>query len=48
LSQRRECAQAKAAYLVTGNLKDFLLPWLDTHVVTARKFPNIMADGTRQ
>jgi putative PIN family toxin of toxin-antitoxin system len=34
-----ECAQAsQAAYLVTGNLKDFPGLWLGTEVVTARQF----------
>jgi uncharacterized protein len=43
-----ECAQAaKAAYLVTGNLKDFPASWLDTQVVTARQFLNIMTGGTK-
>ncbi len=39
-----ECAQAaRAAYLVTGNLKHFPATWLDTRIVTARHFLEIMA-----
>ncbi len=42
-----ECAQAgKAAYLVTGNLKDFPGSWLDTQVITARHFLNIIPGAT--
>lgn len=37
-----ECAQAaQAAYLVTGNIKDFPASWLDTRIVTARRFLEI-------
>lgn len=39
-----ECAQAaRAAYLVTGNLKHFPVTWLDTRIVTARQFLEIVA-----
>ena len=39
-----ECAQAaKAAYLVTGNTKDFPASWHDTRIVTARHLLDIMA-----
>jgi uncharacterized protein len=38
-----ECAQAaRAGYLITGNIKDFPPSWQDTHVVTARRFLEIM------
>ena len=44
-----ECAQAaRAAYLVTGNLKHFPASWLDTRIVTARRFLEIMAGETEQ
>ena len=42
-----ECAQAaRAAYLVTGNIKDFPASWLDTRIVTARAFLEIMSGDT--
>lgn len=38
-----ECAQAaRAAYLVTGNTKDFPLRWLDTSIVTPRGFLDVL------
>lgn len=44
-----ECAQAgRAAYLVTGNIKDFPASWHDTQIVTARHFLEVMSDETRQ
>ncbi|HXB70515.1 MAG TPA: PIN domain-containing protein [Candidatus Acidoferrales bacterium] len=44
-----ECAQAaRAAWLVTGNLKHFPAAWLDTRIVTARRFLEIMAGETGQ
>ena len=40
-----ECCQAsRAAYLVTGNVKDFPLRWLGTEVVTPRRFLEILAE----
>jgi uncharacterized protein len=42
-----ECAQAaQAAYLVTGNIKDFPRSWQDTQIVTARRFLEILSDRT--
>lgn len=42
-----ECAQAaRAAYLVTGNIKDFPASWLDTKIVTARSFLEILSAET--
>lgn len=42
-----ECTQAaRAAYLVTGNIKDFPASWLDTEIVTARSFLEIMSGET--
>lgn len=39
-----ECAQASgAAYLVTGNVRDFPLRWIGTEVVTPRRFLEIVA-----
>jgi uncharacterized protein len=39
-----ECAQASgAAYLVTGNVRDFPLRWVGTEVVTPRHFLEIVA-----
>jgi len=44
-----ECAQAaRAAYLVTGNIKDFPASWLDTRTVTARRFLEIMSEETAE
>lgn len=44
-----ECAQAaRAAYLVTGNIKDFPASWRDTQVVTARRFLDIMSGEAEQ
>jgi putative PIN family toxin of toxin-antitoxin system len=44
-----ECAYAaRAAYLVTGNLKHFPAGWLDTRIVSARRFLEIMAGETEQ
>jgi predicted nucleic acid-binding protein len=44
-----ECAQAaRAAYLVTGNLKHFPATWLDTRIVTARRFLESIAGETEQ
>jgi uncharacterized protein len=41
-----ECSQASgAAYLVTGNVRDFPLRWLGTEVVTPRHFLEIVAGG---
>lgn len=38
-----ECAQAaRAAYLVTGNIRDFPPTWLDTEIVTPRRFLEIL------
>ena len=37
-----ECAQAaRATHLVTGNAKDFPASWLDTQIVTPRRFIEI-------
>lgn len=37
-----ECAQAsRAAYVVTGNIKDFPPKWLDTGIVTPREFLDV-------
>jgi len=42
-----ECAQAaRAAYLVTGNIRHFPASWLDTKVVTARSFLETMSGET--
>lgn len=39
-----ECSQASgAAYLVTGNVRDFPLRWVGTEVVTPRHFLEIVA-----
>lgn len=39
-----ECAQAaRAAYVVTGNIRDFPASWRDTRIVTARRFLEIMS-----
>jgi putative PIN family toxin of toxin-antitoxin system len=39
-----ECAQAaRAAYIVTGNIRDFPASWRDTRIVTARRFLEIMS-----
>ena len=44
-----ECAQAaRAAYLVTGNIKDFPAFWHDTEIVTARRFLEVMSGETEQ
>jgi len=44
-----ECAQAaRAAYLVTGTLKHFPVAWLDTQIVAARRFLEIMAGEAEQ
>jgi putative PIN family toxin of toxin-antitoxin system len=44
-----ECAQAaEANYLVTGNIKDFPPAWLDTRVVTARRFLEILSSETEE
>jgi putative PIN family toxin of toxin-antitoxin system len=44
-----ECAQAvRASYLVTGNLKHFPAAWLETRIVTARRFLEIMVGETEQ
>ena len=44
-----ECAQAaRAAYLVTGNIKDFPVSWYDTQIVTARRFLKIIAGETEE
>jgi putative PIN family toxin of toxin-antitoxin system len=44
-----ECAQAaRAAYLVTGNLKHFPVTWRDTRIVTARHFLEIIAGNAEQ
>jgi hypothetical protein len=44
-----ECEQsARAAYLVTGNIKDFPDSWLDTKIVTARSFLEIMSGETEK
>lgn len=44
-----ECAQAsRAAYLVTGNLKDFPASWRDTQIVTAGGFLEFMSAETGQ
>ena len=42
-----ECAQAaRATYLVTGNIRDFPVCWLDTRIVTARFLLDIMSGET--
>jgi putative PIN family toxin of toxin-antitoxin system len=42
-----ECAQAaRAAYIVTGNIRDFPASWHDTRIVTARHFLEIMSGET--
>ena len=39
-----ECAQAaRADYLVTGNIKDFPSSWLQTGIVTPRRFLDILS-----
>ena len=39
-----ECAEAaRAAYIVTGNIRDFPASWRDTRIVTARRFLEIMS-----
>ena len=39
-----ECAQAaRAAYIVTGNIRDFPASWRDTRIVTARRFLEILS-----
>jgi putative PIN family toxin of toxin-antitoxin system len=44
-----ECAQAgQADYLVTGNTKDFPASWLDTRIVTPRRFLEIMSGQTEE
>jgi hypothetical protein len=44
-----ECAQAaRAAYLVTGNIKHFPASWLDTKIVTARSFLEVMSAETEE
>jgi putative PIN family toxin of toxin-antitoxin system len=44
-----ECAQAaRAAYLVTGNLRHFPATWLGTRIVTARQFLEIVATEAEQ
>jgi putative PIN family toxin of toxin-antitoxin system len=44
-----ECAQAaRAAYLVTGNVKDFPASWLDTKIVTARSFLEVVSGETEE
>jgi putative PIN family toxin of toxin-antitoxin system len=44
-----ECAQAaRAGYLVTGNIKDFPVSWLDTQIVTPRRFLEIMSGEAEQ
>ena len=38
-----ECAQAaRAAYLITGNIKDFPQKWLETAIVTPRGFLDVL------
>ena len=38
-----ECAQAsRAAYLVTGNVRDFPLRWVGAEIVTPRRFLQIV------
>ncbi len=40
-----ECAQAaQAAYLVTGNIKDFPASWQETQIVTPRGFLDILSN----
>jgi hypothetical protein len=42
-----ECAQAaRAAYIVTGNIKDFPASWHETRIVTARYFLEITSGET--
>jgi putative PIN family toxin of toxin-antitoxin system len=42
-----ECAQAAgAAYLVTGNIKDFPASWLETRIVTPRRFLEVLSGET--
>jgi uncharacterized protein len=42
-----ECAQAaRAAYLITGNTKDFPLRWLDTSIVAPREFLDVLEVST--
>lgn len=44
-----ECAQAaRAAYVVTGNLRDFPASWHNTQIVTARRFLKIMSGEAEQ
>jgi putative PIN family toxin of toxin-antitoxin system len=44
-----ECTQAAgAAYLVTGNIKDFPAFWHDTQIVTARHFLEVMSHETKR
>jgi putative PIN family toxin of toxin-antitoxin system len=44
-----ECAQAaRASYLVTGNLKHFPASWLDTRIVTPRRFLEITTGETEE
>jgi putative PIN family toxin of toxin-antitoxin system len=44
-----ECAQAaQAGYIVTGNIKDFPASWLDTQIVTARRFLEIVSGETEE
>lgn len=43
-----ECCQASgAAFLITGNVKDFPIRWLGTAVVRPRQFLEIMTDAAR-
>src|SRR5271165_1593949 len=40
-----KCAQAaRAPYLVTGNVKDSSASWLDTRIVTPRRFLEILSE----
>jgi len=42
-----ECARAaRAAYIVTGNIKDFPASWHETRIVTARSFLEITSGET--
>jgi uncharacterized protein len=44
-----ECAQAaRAAYLVTGNIRHFPATWLDTRIVTPGHFLDILAAEAQQ
>lgn len=44
-----ECAQAAdAAYLVTGNIKDFPAAWLNMRVVTPRGFLEVLSEEAQE